>query len=187
LIARSGLIAGPGDRSDRAGYWIARAARDPHGPMLIPDSPQAVTQAIDVRDLAVWLLTCIEHRRSGIYDTVGRPMALEEWIALSRSIGRHTGPVVRAEDAWLLAQGVEEFMGPESLPLWVADPEWLGFSARSGGAAMNAGLACRPVAETLRDTFAWERQLGLERERKSGLSAEREAELIRKLLATRGA
>jgi len=181
LIARSGLIGGPGDSSDRAGYWVARAARDPLAPMLVPDSPQGVTQVIDVRDLAAWLIDCIETHTVGIYDAVGPMIALEEWIDLSRRIGGHTGPVVRAGDGWLLDEGVDEFMGPGSLPLWLADPDWQGFCARSGDAAAKAGLAHRPVSDTLRNTLAWEREQGLDRVRKSGISAEREAELLRKL------
>ena len=181
LIARSGLIGGPGDGSDRAGYWVARAARDPLGPMLVPDSPHGVTQVIDFRDLAAWLIDCVERRTVGIYDAVGEMVALDDWIELSRRIGGHTGPVVRAAEPWLLAEGVDEFMGPGSLPLWLADPEWSGFCARSGAAAVDAGLVRRPVSDTLSDTLRWEREQGLDRTRNAGISAEREAELLTKL------
>jgi len=184
LIVRSGLIGGPGDSSDRAGYWVARAARDQLAPMLVPDSPGGVTQVIDFRDLATWLIDCVEAQTVGVYDAVGEMIALEEWIELSRRIGGHTGPVVRASDDWLSAEGVEEFMGPGSLPLWIADPDWQGFCARSGGAAVNAGLARRPAGETLTDTLEWERELGLGRVRKAGLSAEQEADLLERLAGT---
>jgi 2'-hydroxyisoflavone reductase len=181
LIARAGLIGGPGDTSDRAGYWVARAARDPTTPMLVPDSPTATTQVIDFRDLSTWLIGCAESRTVGTYDTVGPLVRLQQWIELSRKIGGHTGPVVGAGDDWLLAQGVDEFMGAEALPLWIADPAWKGFCARSGDAALKAGLVHRPIRDTLSETLEWEQAQGLARPRKSGISAGRETELLSKL------
>jgi 2'-hydroxyisoflavone reductase len=180
LVIRPGLIAGPGDASGRSGYWVARAARAARDdePMLVPDILDAAVQAIHVDDLVRFTLDSVERRLTGAFNAVGQPTTFGDWLERSRAIGGHQGEVVAVSPDWLAEQGVAEWSGPESLPLWIIDPEWSAFLDRSNRAAVEAGLQLRPLDDLLSEVLEWEREQGLDRERGAGLSAARERELL---------
>lgn len=183
LIARVGLIGGPGDVFDRTGYWPLRFARPAteDGAVLVPDAPALLTQVIDVRDLAAWLVDAGCHGVAGVFNATGETVLLAQHLELARRVAGHTGSVIRADQQWLLAQGVEPWMGERSLPLWLTDPDWLGFNARDSSKARRAGLLTRPLDQTLADTLAWELSRGPGFVRRAGLSDSDERALLQAL------
>lgn len=156
LIARAGLIGGPGDTSGRSAYWPWRFAHPSGAAVLVPDAGARSSEVIDVRDLAAWLVRSAEEGVGGVFNAVGPEVAFGAHLATAQRVAGFTGDVVVAPEAWLAEHGVEEWMGPRSLPLWLADPEWQGFPARNGAKARAAGLTHRPLEDTLRDALTWE-------------------------------
>ena len=184
LVARAGLIAGYGDRSDRFGYWPSRFAgvTTQDAEVLAPERDSPV-QVIDVEDLSRWLISASELGTFGVINAVGDPATFGDVAAECAKATAKNPALAVAQSQWLLEQGVEPWAGPESLPLWLPMPEYAGHMARSNEVAKQAGLSLRPMARTVQSALAWERELGLNRSpRHAGLSREYERELIEKLV-----
>lgn len=175
LRVRPGLIVGPHDPTDRFPYWPRRLARG--GEVLAPGGPGQPVQVIDARDLAAWLLAMIERGAGGAFNATGPAEALTLG-GLLEDMARVLGSAVRltwVEEAFLLARGVQPWT---ELPLWVARED-AGLDEVSVQRALAAGLAFRPLAETVRDTLAWD--LARPADARAGspaLRPEREAELL---------
>ena len=187
LVARAGLIGGPGDVSGRSGWWPWRFAHPAvDGEVLVPDALDDPSQLVDVRDLAAWLVRCAVDRVAGVVDAVGPTQTLGAVLEAARSAAGSSARPVAADPAWLEEQGVGAWMGPRSLPLWLPFPEYAGFAARTGAAARALGLTTRPLVETLRDVLAFEEARGVDRPRGCGVDDEDERELLRRWRRRRG-
>ena len=106
-VIRPGLIVGPGDTTDRFTYWPVRVAKG--GEVLAPNSPNDFVQCIDVRDLANFIVSCLENRSTGIYNADGPQAGL--------TIGRllETSKQVSKSDAtfvWVPTAFLEAAEGP---------------------------------------------------------------------------
>lgn len=159
VIARAGLIGGPGDHTGRSGYWPWRFAHPAteDGSVVVPDAPELPTAIVDVRDLAAWLVATIETEVAGVYNAVGTPVPFSEHLDLARAVAGHEGPLVRVPGERLADAGVQPWAGPRSMPLWLPDA-FRGMNARSNARAVAAGLQLRSVLETLSDALRWELQ-----------------------------
>jgi nucleoside-diphosphate-sugar epimerase len=179
LIARAGLIGGPGDDTTRSGYWPLRFARpsNPEQRVLVPDVADLSSQLIDVRDLGAWLIDAAGHV-SGTLNLVGEPMPLAAHLAVAQQVAGFAGSTVGVSQSWLEEHGVGFWMGPRSLPLWLPLPKYAGFSTRDGSKARANGLVHRPLADTLRDTLDWELSRPADVQRSAGLTDDEERELL---------
>ncbi len=65
-VIRPGLIVGPEDRTDRFTYWPVRVERG--GEVLSPGTPADPIQFIDVRDLAEFIVVCLENKVLGTFN-----------------------------------------------------------------------------------------------------------------------
>jgi 2'-hydroxyisoflavone reductase len=185
LVVRPGLIGGPGDETGRSGYWPRRfwQAAQRGQPVLVPDVDGLMTQVIDVRDLARWVVAAASGQLTGTFNATGRAVPLAGHLRVAQQEAGFTGPLRKVSPAWLQAKDVAPWAGARSLPLWLPLPSHAGFGARSARAALEQGLALRPLGDTLRDTLAWELQDARPWPRQAGLSDADEHELLERLQA----
>jgi 2'-hydroxyisoflavone reductase len=179
LNVRPGLISGPHDPTDRFTHWPRRISAG--GEVLAPDRPERRVQYIDVRDLAAWIVKMAAHQQTGTYNATGPDyeLVMGTFLEECEAAGGGNAQIVWVSEEFLEVHGVEPFT---ELPLWVPR-EYGGVLAVDCDRAIAAGLAFRPVSETIKDVLEWDHARP-DVELAAGLRPEREREL---LLAWHGA
>ncbi len=177
LVLRAGLLAGPGDPSDRFGYWPARFAEAGRDDVLVPDPPAGWCQVVDVRDVATFAVDAAERGVTGALNVAGEGVALgEALLRVAQAVG-FRGRLVPVAPERLEALDVRPWSGERSLPLWLPDG-YGGMMRMDTACAEAAGLVRRPLEETALDVLADERVRGLDRPRAAGLAREDELAVL---------
>ncbi|XVU30314.1 NAD-dependent epimerase/dehydratase family protein [Actinoplanes sp. CA-054009] len=181
LLARAGLILGPYEDVGRLPWWLNRIARG--GPTLAPGPRELPLQLIDVRDLAAFVLDAAAQRLDGPYNVVSAPGHTSMGELLDAAVEATGGA---AELRWtdpevIVKRGVQPWT---QLPIWFPPgPEHAFMNSADVSKALNAGLRCRAVRETVFDTWSWLQTLGQEAPQRDdrprvGLEPDVERELL---------
>ncbi|MBG0855885.1 SDR family oxidoreductase [Streptomyces spinoverrucosus] len=159
LLVRAGLILGPYENVGRLPWWLTRIARG--GPVLAPGPRDLPLQYVDVRDLAEWILGAVERESSGPFNLMS-PQGHATMGELLEACVRVTGAA--AELRWtepqvILDAGIEPWT---QLPVWVPPGTDMHDALHSADVsrAVATGLRCRPVEETVADTWKWLQDIG---------------------------
>ena len=158
LLVRAGLILGPYENIGRLPWWLSRMARG--GDVLAPGPRDAGLQYIDVRDLAIWTLDAVEHGLGGPYDLVSPPghTTMGELLQACTDVTGSSANLVWTAPETILEAGIEPWT---DLPAWLPPGEdYDTLHQGNVGKALAAGLRCRPVQETVGDTWAWLQSIG---------------------------
>ena len=153
---RAGGILGPEENIGRLPWWLSRLARG--GPILAPGPADLPLQYIDIRDLARFAWDVLAGGGCGPFDTVsesghttmGEFLSIVNEVANDRT-GSPPAELVWIDPDWLLERGVTPW---REVPIWAPRSHRFGGLHTSDTArAQAAGLVCRPVAETIADTW----------------------------------
>ena len=143
LVLRPGIMIGPSDHTKRFQYWLKEIMQKEA--IDVPGSPERVIQLIDSRDIAVWMLECLERSRIGIFNCAGEPRFFESMLKeCASALGR-----LQVKLNWM---SNEEFdsrsdVKTSALPLFND-----GLSDHvSSAKAVAFGLRYRSLTETVRD------------------------------------
>lgn len=173
LIVRPGLLVGPCDPTDRFTWWVRRIARG--GKTLAPGNPDRQVQFIDARDVAGWIIKMVEGQNTGVYNATGplKLLTMKDFLERANIALGANATFCWASEEFLKKNGVGPWM---EMPLWLPDTDnaSLEFNLEH---AFKAGLQTRPLEETVRDTFEWDKtrdQTGM----KAGIAFERETGLL---------
>lgn len=179
LLCRAGLILGPYEDIGRLPWWLDRISRG--GRVVAPGRPDRPLQYVDVRDLAGWLLSGLAGEATGeatgettgegtgavagavdVISRSGHATTRDLLSACIAATGSDTELVWVAESA-LAEAGVEPW---SQLPCWVPESDpFTGFLEADTALAAATGLVCRPVRDTVTDTWEWLSREGMPHQR----------------------
>jgi 2'-hydroxyisoflavone reductase len=160
LIISPGLILGPHENVGRLPWWLRRIARG--GQVLAPGDPDHEMQVIDARDIAAFGLAQISAGGSGRFLTSGvrGNTTFGRLLSDCVSVTGSDAELVWVDDEFLVEHGVEEWT---ELPVWTTcGPQTAAVWLPSSEKALAAGLRCRPVTETVQDTWDWVASRGVD-------------------------
>lgn len=151
IIVRPTYMIGPADKSNRFIHWPIRLSTG--GEVLVPGKTGDPVQYLDVRDAAEWMIRLIEEKKVGTYNAAGPKEAQDIFQFVEEASGAFdvTSSIVKIDDYDFLKDNGVYYIVPWIMP----EGNNVGSSLINNTKAFANGLTCRPLTETILDTYNW--------------------------------
>ncbi|MFD1738370.1 NAD-dependent epimerase/dehydratase family protein [Bacillus salitolerans] len=176
LIIRPGLIVGPYDPTDRFTYWPMRIGGGDE--VVVPEDKDAPVQFIDARDLSCFIIQQLEKKTIGTFQVTGPKdtLTMGEFLDETKDLINPSVKFTSVEDDFFEENGIQYW---KDIPLYIPKGKNMdGFSAVNIEKAIQYGLTCRPISETITDTYAWKNSESPGEELVVGLTKSKEKEIL---------
>jgi 2'-hydroxyisoflavone reductase len=152
-IVRPGVIKGY--RDDRPWcedlwFYLVRVQRG--GRQIGPGTGIDSLQLIDVKDVARFLVRCVDLPIYGIFNVAGEPQTFQSLLELSKRVTLSDAEPVWIPQKFLHEQGLES---RTNFPLWSPNPENKPWGDTDYTKATRAGLRLRPAEEMVSESLEW--------------------------------
>jgi 2'-hydroxyisoflavone reductase len=181
LVVRPTYVVGPNDHTWRFPTWVRRIAAG--GEVLCAGPADVPMQVIDARDQGEFAVHLLERGAAGggggTYHTASPrpPFSMADLLDATASVVAPPGTTLHWVDAdVLVAEGLDD----QAFPFWAPGEADLDVLAADPSAAYGAGLAPRPLADTIADTAEWVREVAASAPAAMGVDPARETELLRR-------
>jgi len=174
-VVRPTYVIGPHDYSGRLPWWVNRIARG--GEVLAPGDAEDPVQVIDARDMASWTVALLQNSVAGTFHAVSPPPPFGFGQLLETIAARVAPPgttLTWVGKDYLLARGLDDV----AVPMWPGGDSESDINAADPAAAFAAGLAPRPLSQSIDEIREYELHSRAAAPDGVGLTPEREAELL---------
>ncbi|MCK2237159.1 MULTISPECIES: NAD-dependent epimerase/dehydratase family protein [unclassified Crossiella] len=173
-VIRPGVILGPYEYVGRLPWWLRRVERG--GKILAPGNPGRSIQPIDVRDVAQFAAKCAGGLPGTFNATAEGHDTFNDFLTSCKEVTKSDATFEWVAEDLLIEHGVKQWT---EIPLWRT---YAGAWNVDSSNARAAGLTCRPITETVSDTWEWLTANGSlvehERQGEQGIAPEKEARIL---------
>jgi len=152
-LIRPGVIKGYRDAipwADDLWFYAVRVQRG--GNLIAPGTGDDSFQLIDVRDVARFMVTCIDRLLYGAFNVAGEPQNFRDFLELCKRVTLSDAELVWIPQKFLHEQGLEP---RKNFPFWSPNPENKPYGDTDSAKAKRVGLRFRPPEDMLVESLRW--------------------------------
>ena len=152
-LIRPGVIKGYRDALPWAeDFWLYAVRMQNGGKQIAPGTGEDTFQLVDVRDVAYFVVKCMNERLYGAYNVAGEVRSFRNFLETCKRVTLSDAELVWIPQGFLHDHGLEP---RKNFPFWSPNPKNIPYADVDYAKAKRAGLYLRPIESMVSESLEW--------------------------------